>query len=67
MKSKNNRFHGEFPGGDNEFSLFFYIKIAVYRDLDEEGQIDETSEITDHEELLSAFFMTGELWDEVNN
>jgi hypothetical protein len=66
LKSKNNRCHGGFPGRDNEFPLFFYIKIAVYRDLDEEGHIDETSEITDDEELLGAFFMLGEKWDEVN-
>ena len=66
LKSKNNRYHGGFPGRDNEFALFFYIKIAVYRDLDEEGQIDETSEITDDQELLGAFFMLGEQWDEVN-
>ena len=29
LKSKNNRYHGGFPGRDNEFALFFYIKIVA--------------------------------------
>lgn len=51
--------------GNEEYPLFFYVNVEVYRQIDENGVI-ESSEITDKEELRKAFYINDVEWDKVN-
>ena len=50
---------------NEEYPLFFYVNVQVYREIDENDVI-ESSEITNKEELRKAFYINDKEWDKVN-
>jgi hypothetical protein len=67
LNSKRKKYIGGYPiVTDNHYPLFFYITVSAYNAIDENGNIDENSEITNIDEINRVFYADDEKW-EVNS